>query len=140
MSAYFTLFFLSLSAATLLPIGSEALLLYDLSQNYTPWLLFIFATLGNTLGSIINYFIGLKGISFLIEKGYLTSDRLVSSKKLFKKYGAFALLLSWAPVIGDPITFVAGVLKFDFKWFVLLVLISKAMRYGVVIAVYLGFF
>jgi len=129
---YLTLFGVSLLAATLLPMGSEALLLYDLSLGYNPFLLILFATTGNTLGSIINYFLGHKGVDFLTDKKYLNPKQLKKATNTFEKYGAFSLLLSWMPIIGDPITFVAGVLKYDFKKFVVIVFIAKGVRYMVV--------
>ncbi len=129
---YFTLFSISLLAATLLPGGSEALLLYNLSLGYDPILLILFATIGNTLGSIINYFLGYKGINFLIDKGYAKSKQLQKATQTFQKYGAFSLLLSWMPIIGDPITFVAGILKYDIKKFIAVVFIAKGVRYSVV--------
>jgi membrane protein YqaA with SNARE-associated domain len=134
---YLTLFGVSLLAATLLPIGSEALLLYDLSLELNYILLILSATIGNTLGSIINYFLGYKGIEFLIEKKYANSKQLKKATDRFQKYGAFSLLLSWMPVIGDPITFIAGVLKYDFKKFVLIVFVAKGVRYIVVSLFYL---
>ncbi len=133
---YLTLFFASLLAATLLPGGSEALLLYDLSNKNTLSLLFIVATLGNTLGSMINYFIGRKGYKYLIDKKYTKEKQLKQAHQFFEKYGGFALLLSWMPVIGDPITFIAGVMKYRFKWFLFLVFCAKAIRYAGVIAIY----
>ena len=133
---FLTLFSVSLLAATLLPLGSEALLLYDLSLGYNPILLILFATLGNTLGSVINYFLGSKGIDFLIKKKYANRDKLTNASKTFKKYGAFSLLLSWVPIIGDPITFVAGVMKYEIKMFILIVFIAKGVRYVVVTLLY----
>lgn len=113
-------------------MGSEALLLYDLSLGYNSILLILFATIGNTLGSIINYFLGYKGIDFLTQKKYANPKQLQTAKSTFEKYGAFSLLLSWMPIIGDPITFVAGVLKYDLKKFVVVVFIAKGIRYIVV--------
>ncbi|HIP59142.1 MAG TPA: DedA family protein [Campylobacterales bacterium] len=129
---YLTLFGVSLLSATLLPMGSEALLLYDLSLGYNPFLLILFATIGNTLGSIVNYFLGYKGVDFLTDKKYLNPKQLKSATTTFEKYGAFSLLLSWMPIIGDPITFVAGVLKYNLKKFVVVVFIAKGARYIVV--------
>ncbi len=119
-------------AATLLPLGSEALLLYDISLGYDISLLILVATIGNTLGSIVNYFLGLKGVDFLISKKYTKEKQLKDARKIFKKYGAFSLLLSWVPIIGDPITFIAGVLKYDIKKFILIVFLAKGARYVVV--------
>lgn len=129
---YLTLFIASLLAATLLPGGSEALLLYDLSLGYDPFLLILIAAIGNTLGSLINYVIGYKGIDYLSSKGYAKEHQLDTAHNLFERYGAFSLLLSWVPIIGDPITFIAGVLKYDIKKFVLIVFIAKGVRYSVI--------
>ncbi len=65
---YLTLFLSALISATLFPLGSEALLIYDIKQGYNLYLLLLFATLGNVLGSVINYFLGLKGEEYLVEK------------------------------------------------------------------------
>ena len=122
---YLTLFTLSLLSATLLPGGSEALLLYDISQNYNLALLIICATIGNTLGSLVNYVIGFKGVDYFLSK----EKQLEKATGYFDRYGAWALLLSWVPIIGDPLTLVAGVLKYDVKKFIMIVLSAKGMRY-----------
>ncbi len=133
---YLTLFSLSLLSATLLPGGSEALLIYDLSLGYNPYLLILFATVGNTLGSVINYFLGYKGIDFLVKKEYAKREKLEKASKIFKKYGSFSLLLSWVPIIGDPITFIAGVMKYDIKKFLVIVFIAKGVRYTIITILY----
>jgi len=129
---YLSVFGISLLAATLLPGGSEALLLYDLYLGYNSLLLITVATTGNTFGSIINYFLGYKGIDFLTRKKYANSQQLKKATKRFERYGAFSLLLSWMPIIGDPITFVAGILKYDLKKFIVIVFIAKGVRYIIV--------
>ena len=126
---YLTLFFSALVSATLFPLGSEALLIYDINQGYNLYLLLLFATVGNVLGSVINYYLGLRGEEYLVEKNYLKEEKIEKYKTFFDKYGAFSLLLSWAPIIGDPITFIAGILKFNFKIFLFIVTISKFLRY-----------
>jgi len=130
---YITLFAVSFLAATLLPLGSEALLLYDISQNYSLLLLWSFATVGNTLGSMLNYWLGLKGEVYLEKRGHLSTEKMDKARTFFAKYGRWSLLLSWAPLIGDPLTFVAGVLRYDFKWFTLIVFVAKGLRYAIVI-------
>ena len=126
---YLSLFFVAFLSGSLLPMGSEALVVYDLKEGYNPTLIVIFASLGNTLGAVLNYFLGLKGEEFLEKRGYLNSKKLSKAKERFKKYGAFALLLSPLPIIGDPLTFVAGILKYNFKKFLLIVGIAKSIRY-----------
>ena len=126
---YLILFITALISATLFPLGSEALLLYDIKQGYNIYLLLFFATLGNSLGSVINYFLGLKGEGYLINKNLLSEKYILKAKNYFDKYGGFSILFSWLPIIGDPITFVAGVLKYDFKKFLILVIVAKFSRY-----------
>ena len=130
---YLTLFTVAFLSATLLPLGSEALLLYDVSQNYSLFLLWLFASTGNTLGAMLNYWLGLKGEVYLERKGYLSVKNMNKAKISFAKYGGWILLLSWVPIIGDPLTFIAGVLKYNFRRFVLLVFVAKATRYAAVI-------
>ncbi|UPT78329.1 DedA family protein [Sulfurovum sp. XGS-02] len=130
---YITLFAVAFLSATLLPLGSEGLLLYDISQNYSLILLWIFATLGNTLGAMVNYWLGLKGETYLEEKGHLSAQKMEKARGFFDRYGGWTLLLSWAPIIGDPLTFIAGVLRYKFKWFATIVAVAKGTRYAIVI-------
>ena len=130
---YITLFVVSFLAATLLPLGSEALLVYDISQNYSLLLLWSFATVGNTLGSMLNYWLGLKGEAYLERKGHVSVEKMEKARGFFAKYGGWSLLLSWVPIIGDPLTFIAGVLRYNFKWFSLIVFVAKGLRYAVII-------
>jgi len=123
---YLTLFSISFLSATLLPLGSEALLVYDSSLNANIFLLWFVATLGNSLGSMVNYILGYRGEVYLLEKQYI-------KKSFFDRYGAWSLWLSWLPIIGDPLTFVAGLLRYDFKRFALIVSFAKGLRYAVVI-------
>jgi membrane protein YqaA with SNARE-associated domain len=130
---YLSLFLTALLSATLLPMGSEALLLYDFYEGH-PWIwLLIIASFGNTLGSLINYLIGHKGVIYLTQKRWIKPHQIERSHRYFDRYGAYALLLSWVPLIGDPITFIAGTLRYSFWKFILLVAIAKTSRYGVIL-------
>ncbi len=126
---YLYLFFVSFISATLFPLGSEALVLYNLTIDINVYLIFFFATFGNSLGSVVNYWIGLKGEKYLINKKVLSEKNILNSKKYFDKYGGYSLLFSWVPIIGDPITFMAGVLRYNIKKFILLVILAKGGRY-----------
>jgi len=130
---YLTLFIVSFGAATILPFGSEALFLYDISISSSYIQLWFVATFGNTLGSIFNYYIGAKGEKYLEKKEYLDKNKIELYKKRFDRYGIWLLLLTWMPIIGDPITFIAGVLRYDIKKFIILVSISKGVRYAILI-------
>lgn len=127
--AYFILFLSALGAATLLPGGSEALLLYYKKEGYSSEILLVVATAGNTLGSLVNYALGKYASSWAIQKKYIKALHVERAKGYFDRFGAFALLLSWMPIIGDPLTFGAGVLRYALWKFVLLVLVAKCARY-----------
>lgn len=126
---YLTLFLSAFLSATLFPLGSEALFIYNLKEGYNLFLLLFIVTLGNSLGSIVNYIFGLKGENYLISKKILAEQNIIKYKNYFDKYGSICILFAWLPIIGDSITFIAGVLKFDLKKFIILVTISKFLRY-----------
>ena len=93
-------------------------------------ILLIVASFGNILGSIFNWYLGKKITIFQDRKWFPVSpEQLTKSQKYFQKYGLWSLLLAWVPVIGDPLTLLAGVLKVRFSIFFLLVSISKISRY-----------
>lgn len=117
-------------------MGSEALLVYNLNENHNIILLLFFATFGNVLGSCVNYFFGLKGEEYLEKKSLLKKEKIEKYKNFYEKYGAYSLLLSWAPIIGDPITFIAGILKYSFKKFLLLVFLAKFLRYLFIVIIF----
>jgi membrane protein YqaA with SNARE-associated domain len=134
---YLSLFIAAFVSATLFPMGSEALLLYNLSLGYCALSLWLVATVGNTLGAILNYWLGLKGEGYLEKRGYLSKAKMQNAHIRFTKWGGWILLLSWMPIIGDPLTFIAGVLKYDFRKFVAIVAVAKGVRYAVVMGGYL---
>ena len=129
--SYFQLLIVSFLAATILPFSSEVVLttMY-LSNSFETYFLLIFASIGNILGSITNWYLGKKITIFQDRKWFPVSpDQLSRSQKYFQKYGLWSLLLAWVPIIGDPLTLLAGVLKVRFGIFFLLVSISKISRY-----------
>lgn len=134
MISYVSLFFSSFLAASLFPASSEVLLLALLQQGYLPWLLFIVATLGNTLGSCLNWYLGGKLEHHKHKRWFpVSAAALERAQHHFQRFGSWSLLFAWLPVIGDPLTLVAGVLKVRFRLFLLLVCSGKALRYAVLI-------
>lgn len=134
MLAYCSLFFSGLLAATLFPASSELLLLALLQQGYSPLWLFIAATAGNTLGSCINWYLGLKLRTFQHKRWFPVSAAALGRAQLqFQRFGLGSLLFAWLPVVGDPLTLIAGVLKVRFPVFLLLVFSGKAARYAILI-------
>lgn len=132
---YLILFISAFFSATLLPLGSEALLIYNIKEGFNIYALLLIATFGNVLGSILNYYLGLKGEEYLVDKKLVKQKYIDISKRYFDKFGAFSLLFAWLPIIGDPITFIAGVLRYDFRKFFLLVVISKFSRYFFIVLI-----
>jgi membrane protein YqaA with SNARE-associated domain len=134
--AYGGLFLFSLAAATILPLPSETVVVGLLLADYSPWLLLAVASAGNILGSTINWLLGRAidryGTHRWFPEGTPKLDR---ARAWYHRYGRWSLLLSWTPVIGDPLTIVAGVLRERLEVFLLFVTIAKVGRYLAVIAV-----
>lgn len=136
---YLSLFLTALIAATLFPLSSEALLATLLAQQYSPFLLWLTATSGNTLGSCINWFLGKQCLHWQNKKWFpVKPSQLVRAQAQFQRYGIASLLFAWVPVVGDPLTFFAGVMRIPFWQFIVLVAIGKSSRYAVVIVVTQG--
>ena len=131
MFVYLSLFIVSFLAATILPFSSEAILVtYLLSETYNKFLLIFFASFGNILGSIFNWFLGIYFLKFQDKKWFpFTNTQIDRSSRWFIKYGKWSLLFAWVPIIGDPITFIAGTMRIKFLIFLLLVSFGKIMRY-----------
>ena len=120
--------------ATIVPFGSEMYFATLLSMNkYNSFFLLLAASLGNVLGSVFNWLCGYY-INYFINKSWfpLNRDKIGKATNIFNKYGKWSLLLSWVPFIGDPITFVAGTLRYSFISFFILVSIGKVSRYLVI--------
>jgi membrane protein YqaA with SNARE-associated domain len=126
---YLNLFILSFLAATVLPFGSEALVVALIYQGFNPFTVVLVATFGNYLGSCTTYYLGLKGRPVLEKYISPSPEKLEKSEKLFNKYGLYVLLFTWVPGIGDAITMVAGLLQLPFKSFSILVFLGKFARY-----------
>ncbi len=130
---YVGLFFASFLAATILPLSSEVILSFLLLNNLNPIILVSVATFGNVLGALVNYAIGFWGSIFFIRKVLkISEDEFVKAKQRFQKYGVFSLLFAWVPVIGDPLTVIAGVLKINIVIFIMLVTSGKLIRYVII--------
>ena len=132
---YAGLFAVAFGAATLLPLQSEAALAGLLLSGYTPWLVLAIASAGNIAGSCVNWLIG-RGIeSFRHRRWFPVSDAALDrAGRWYRRWGKWTLLLSWVPIIGDPLTVVAGLMREPFGIFFVLVTIAKVGRYIAVAA------
>lgn len=133
---YLGLFLASFLAATILPLSSE-LVLSALILSDLPTLTLVFiATVGNVLGSIVNYLLGYWAKTGVIERYLKVSEKtLASAQKRFLKYGLLSLCFSWVPIIGDPLTLVAGLMRVPISWFLLLVTTGKLLRYTLIASI-----
>jgi len=129
--SYFQLFIISFLAATILPLSSELVLsTMLLTDSFDKYLLLVVASFGNILGSSVNWYLGKKILIFKDKKWFPANERQIAKGEIyFKKYGIWSLLLAWVPIIGDPLTIVAGILRVKYFTFLLLVSISKISRY-----------
>ncbi|SFT69106.1 YqaA family protein [Pseudomonas marincola] len=140
LSGYVGLFLAAFGAATLLPMQSEAVLVgLLLTDRYTVWTLLAVAITGNVLGSVLNWLLG-RSIEHYRHKRWfpVSESRLEKTQQAYHRFGRWSLLLSWVPIIGDPLTVVAGVMREPFWSFLLIVTLAKAARYLLLAGVTLG--
>ncbi len=125
------LFLLSLLAATLIPLGSEWLLVALILQGLPATQVVAIATLGNVLGALITYAIGIWGSEFFMNKLLRVNKKQTArAMRLYQRYGAVSLLFAWVPIIGDPLCLVAGILRLHPGLFLVCVFIGKLGRYA----------
>ena len=123
-------------AATLLILPSEAVLIGQIKAGLAPaWALVVAATIGNVAGSAVNWWLGLNARRFEGRRWFPFSPATIeAASDRFRRWGLWSLLLAWVPIIGDPLTFIAGVLCVPFRYFLPLVAIGKGARYVIVAA------
>ncbi len=135
MFDYVLIFSSAFLAATLLPFYSEVLVVAQLMREPEAWfLIWLVASTGNTLGAAVNWVMGRYLLYFQDRKWFpFKTNQLHKAQHWFQKYGVWSLLMAWAPVGGDALTFIAGIMKVRFWVFLLLTFAGKAVRYLVVI-------
>lgn len=128
-----SLFVSAFISSTLLPGGSELLLVYLATQHAENlWLLWAVASVGNTLGGIVSWGLGYWLIKRYPQRG-LDEDKHHRALTSIRRWGSASLLLSWVPIIGDPLCFVAGWLKLSFIYSVIFIAVGKVLRYGFIL-------
>lgn len=139
-SAYAGLLLAALVAATILPAQSEAMLVGLLvAGNQSPWVLVLVASIGNTAGSCLNWVLGRYIERFRHRRWFPVKEAALGrAEGWYRRYGKWSLLLSWVPLIGDPLTVVAGLLREPFSVFLILVALAKTLRYVVLTVITLG--
>ena len=138
---YFLVFISALAAATILPFSSEVSVIAAIHNNNIPWVVWLAASLGNTLGAVINWCLG-RYIERFKDRSWFPfkPNQIDRAQRLFNRYGLWTLLFSWLPIVGDALTLVAGTLKVRFVLFLVLVAIGKSARYAVIILALLNLF
>jgi len=127
----------SFAAATLLPFSSEAMLLAALASGHaSPASLVVAATAGNVAGALFNWWLG-RNLLYVQSRRWFpfTPETIETASQRFAAYGHWSLLLSWVPVIGDPLTLIAGLLRVPVRRFLVLVATGKAARYVALAAI-----
>jgi len=127
------LFLSAFVSSTLFPGGSEVVLgVLAAERHYDPWLLLAIASLGNTLGALTTWLLG-----YLLARRFPLEDRLSTHQQRavawLRRWGSPALLLSWLPVVGDPLCFAAGFLRLPFLASLTFIALGKAARYAVIL-------
>lgn len=139
MLEYLALFASSFFAATILPFYSEVVLFGLLRQGHEPWLLVLVATLGNTIGAWVNWWLGLSLLRFQDRRWfYFKPKQIAKAQKWYSRFGTWSLLLAWLPIGGDALTLIAGVMRVHWLPFLILVGVGKCLRYVFVVWVEYG--
>ena len=131
-TGYLGLFLLSFLAATLVPIGSEGMLLVMLGTGYDPWLAIGLATAGNTAGGATSYGIGRMGKLRWLKLIRVEQEKIDAWQGRVERYGAWLALLAWAPVVGDLVAVALGFFRAPMWPVFLLMALGKLGRYVVI--------
>jgi len=126
---YLGLFVITFLSATILPFSSELLLIGMLKNDYSVFYCILIATLGNSLGGLTNYFIGKIGNPLWLKKLGVKESKIIKQQSITQKFGAWLALISWVPIIGDPLMIALGFYRVPFIPFLILLVIGKAARY-----------
>ena len=131
IEVYISLFISSFLSSTILPGHSELILTTFIFLKKYPIIdLIFFASIGNILGSILNWYIGYFLTNLKDRKWFpIDKSQLTRASSWFFKYGKWTLFLSWVPIIGDPLTIIAGIFRVPIYIFILIVSLAKTMRY-----------
>ena len=142
LTAYAGLFAAAFLAATIIPAQSEAVLFALLaSESYPVWGLLLVASIANLLGLCVNCLLGRGMARFEGCRWFPVNPKsFAKAQGWYHRYGRWSLLLSWGPIIGDPLTVAAGALRESFAVFLTLVTLAKTGRYAVIVLVQQGWF
>ena len=128
----FGLFLACLLSATIIPFSSEAIVAGALALGINPWLIVLVATLGNTAGGMISFLMGwLCKWEWLEKYFHLKREKLERFRSHIERYGVWAALLTWRPIVGDPLAIAMGFMRINPWWTMVIMFVGKAIRYMV---------
>lgn len=131
----FIVFLSAFGAATILPIASEFSVVAAYNDGQNVFWIWFFASAGNTLGAVVNYVLGRYCRQYRDRRWFPIKAKDVDrGSRWFQRYGVWSLLFAWLPIVGDLLTYIAGVMNVRLPLFLLLVALGKSARYAVFIA------
>ena len=133
---YIGLFLICFLSATILPFASEGVLILFLATGFDPLICLVIASLGNIIGGLTNYWLGLLGNPESLKKRFKKPESFERLKSAINKYGYWLGLLSWTPILGDPLTIALGFFRVRFWPFFILMSLGKIARYAVIIFIW----
>lgn len=134
MEAYLSLFLAAFLAATLVPAWSEVLFAGLMAAGYDPWALWAWATAGNTLGAAVNWGLARWLLHYQDRRWFpFRPENLGRAQRWFQRYGVWSLLMAWAPVGGDALTLIAGLMRVRLDLFLALTALGKGARYAILL-------
>jgi membrane protein YqaA with SNARE-associated domain len=132
------LFIFTVISSSLIPFGlPEVVVIGMWVIGFEPISVMVVATVGGVIGSVINYYMGRAGNEYILHK-FIKPTKLKKAETLFNKYGPIVLLLAWVPFVGDPLTAVAGLLKYPAKFFLFYVTLGKFFRFVLLYLIFVG--
>ena len=131
---YLGLFIISFLAATIIPLSPEVLVLLLFSRGYDAPLLIVIASLAGYLGSLTYYYLARAGGNFALKRFVeISPERLEKAQSRFERWGSAILLVSWMPIIGEPLIIVSGLLQVRLSVFTFWVIVSRLIRFSVLL-------
>jgi len=135
--SYIGLFAGCFLSATIIPFASEAFVIAMFLGGFDPWMVVLVAGLGNWLGGMTNYGLGVLLDFHHLEKWFkLNPAKLEKFRNWVNRYGVWTALISWLPVLGDPLTLALGVFRVNVWWVAILSFTGKIVRYIVMALIY----
>lgn len=128
------IFWICFLAASVLPMGSEPAVAAMAAASKNIWMLLLVASIGNYLGSLTNYAVGRWGGDWSVARFFKVKPAAFQkARRFYTRWGAPTLFFAWVPVVGDPLTILAGIFKIHPLIFTLWVLPGKTLRYFIII-------